>query len=210
DQTIRALSDQHSTPSEQLPDKLARLVQLLRARRCLFILDNFEAILQPDALSGTYRSGYADYGALLQRLSAGEHQSCLLLTSREKPSELSPLEGRTAPVRTLQLSGLDDNACRIILAAKDIAGTADDVGALARLYGGNPLALHLVAEPIQELFGGDVGAFLAAGNAFFNDVGKLLEQQLTRSTLLEQTLLYWLAIERELVPLATLLANLAE
>src|SRR5262249_48073320 len=157
-------------PPDLLSDKIARLIQLLRERRCLLILDNFEAILQPEALSGTYRSGYAEYGALLQALSERAHHSCVVLTSREKPAELSPLEGRTAPVRTLQLSGLDDNACRIILAAKDIAGTADDVGALARLYGGNPLALHLVAEPIQELFGGDVGAFLAAGDAFFNSI----------------------------------------
>jgi WD40 repeat protein len=37
------------------------------------------------------------------------------LTSREKPTELGPLEGRSAPVRTLLLSGLGDNACQIIL-----------------------------------------------------------------------------------------------
>jgi hypothetical protein len=210
DQTIRAVSDQHSTPPEQLGDKLALLVQLLRARRCLLILDNFEAILQPDALSGTYRSGYADYGALLHALIEREHHSCLLLTSREKPSELGPLQGRTAPVRTLPLAGLDDNACSLILAAKDIAGTADDIAALVRLYGGNPLALNLVAEPIQELFGGDVGAFLATGEAFVGGVGILLAQQLTRSTPLEHAIVYWLAVERELVPLAALLADLGE
>src|SRR5262249_18360552 len=73
-----------------------------------------------------------------------------------------------------------------------------------------PLALQLVAEPIRELFGSDVGAFLATGDAFFNGVGQLLEQQFARATPLEQTILYWLAVERELVPLAGLLANLGE
>jgi WD40 repeat protein/transcriptional regulator with XRE-family HTH domain len=210
DQAIRAVSDQHSTPPEQLPDKIALLIQLLRARRCLLILDNYEAIMQPGGLSGTYRSGYADYGALLRALSERAHQSCLVLTSREKPAELGLLESLTGPVRSLQLSGLDDSACQSLLAVKNIAATATDVSALARLYGGNPLALHLVAEPIRELFGSDVGAFLAAGDMFFNGVGKLLEQQFARSTPLEQTVLYWLAIERELVPASTLVANLGE
>jgi len=169
----------------------------------LVLFLNLESILQPGALSGTYRTGYAEYAALLHALGAREHQSCLLLTSREKPSELGPLEGRSAPVRTLQLTGLADDACNRILEAKEIVGTADVIGALARLYAGNPLALHLVAEPIQELFGGDVAAFLAAGHAFVGGVGKLLEQQFTRSTPLEQTLLYWLVVERELLPSAS-------
>ena len=30
---------------------------------------------------------------LLQRMGEGRHQSCLLVTSREKPKEVAPLEG---------------------------------------------------------------------------------------------------------------------
>ena len=210
DQTIRAVSDQQATPPDQVPDKIAQLVQLFRERRCLFILDNLEALLQPGALAGTYRTGYADYGSMLERLSQREHQSCLILTSREKPAELGPLEGRRMPVRTLLLSGLDDRACDMILKQRDIVATADDVGRLVHLYGGNPLALHLVTEPIRELFGSDVGAFLAAGDAFFNGLGKLMEQQCARTTPLEHDILYWLAIERELVSVSTLLAKLGE
>src|SRR5262249_49000789 len=144
DHTIRAISEQRATPPDLLSDKIALLVQLFRERRCLLILDNFESIMQPGALAGAYRSGYAEYGTLLHALSEREHRGCLLLTSREKPAELGLLEGRTAPVRTLQLSGLDDRTSRVILEAKDIVATAADVSALARLYGGNPLALQLV------------------------------------------------------------------
>jgi WD40 repeat protein/transcriptional regulator with XRE-family HTH domain len=210
DQTIRAVSDQQVTSPEQLPDKIALLIQLFRERRCLIILDNFEAILQPGTLTGTYRTGYGEYGSLLRALSERAHQSCLLLTSREKPSELGPQEGRSAPVRTMHLAGLDDSACQSILEAKEIVATATDLSALARLYGGNPLALALVAEPIRELFGGDVGAFLVAGDAFFNGVGKLLQAQFARSTPLEQAILRWLAVERELVPLSALLVDIGD
>ncbi|HEX5689075.1 MAG TPA: ATP-binding protein [Roseiflexaceae bacterium] len=49
DQTIRAISNQQATPPERQADKIAVLVQLFRERRCLLILDNVEAILQPGA-----------------------------------------------------------------------------------------------------------------------------------------------------------------
>jgi len=210
DQVIRTVSDQQVSPPEQLGDKIARLVQLLRERRCLLILDNFESLMEPAAPTGTYRTGYVEYRELIRALSEREHQSCLLLTSREKPSELVPHEGRAAPVRTLPLTGLDDQACHRILEARDITATAPSVSALVRLYGGNPLALQLVSEPVHELFGGDVAAFLALGDAFFNGVGHLLTQQFDRSTPLEQAILYWLAIARELLPLSALLAHLDE
>src|SRR3712207_7474261 len=59
-------------------------------------------------------------------------------------------------------------SCQHVLEAKDITGTTDEVTALAQLYGGNPLALQLVADPIRQLFGGDVAAFLALGDAFLD------------------------------------------
>ena len=207
DQIIRALAEQQRPPPDLLPDKIARLIELLRERRCLLILDNFEAVLQPGTLTGTYRSGYAGYGDLLRALSERSHQSCVIVTSREKPAELGAFEGRAGPVRALALAGLDNRACQIILEAKAMAGAASDLDALARLYSGNPLALALVTEPIRELFDGDVAAFLAAGDAFFNGVGALLGAQFARSTPLEQALLCWLAVEREFAPLGALLAD---
>jgi WD40 repeat protein/predicted ATPase/transcriptional regulator with XRE-family HTH domain len=199
-----------AAPPELVTDKVALLVQRFREQRCLLILDNFETVLEPGTLSGTYRDGYADYGGLLQALSAREHQSCLVLTSREKPIDLAPFEGLAAPVRTLVLGGLAAEHVHRLLEHKDVTGTATAIDELTHVFGGNPLALRLVAEPIHELFGGDVTAFLAAGNAFFHSVGALLAQQFARSTALEQVILYWLAVERELLPLSTLQARLSD
>jgi WD40 repeat protein/transcriptional regulator with XRE-family HTH domain len=209
DGLIRTISAQQLTPPERVPDKIAALVELLRGRRCLLILDNLEAIIQSGTPVGEYRAGYADYGTLIQHMGETAHLSCLLLTSREKPTELGPLEGRTTPVRSLVLAGLAERACQLILEEKNIVSTERDHIALARLYQGNPLALKLVSEPIRELFGGDVSLFLAAGDTFYNGVGKLLEQQFARLAPLEQVVLYWLAIERELIPIEALLADLS-
>jgi WD40 repeat protein/predicted ATPase/transcriptional regulator with XRE-family HTH domain len=207
DDIIRAVAVQHSSPPDLVSDKIALLVQLFRERRCLLILDNLESIMQSGALTGTYRTGYAGYGELLLALGERAHQSCLLLTSRERPAELGPLEGRNAPVRALQLHGLDGSACQIILATKDVIVTSAEMGVLAQTYGGNPLVLQLVAEPIRELFGGDVAAFLAAGDLFFNGVDQLLAQQIGRLSAIESDVLHWLAIGREPMDIAMLRAR---
>ncbi|MBE7550021.1 MAG: NACHT domain-containing protein [Anaerolineales bacterium] len=209
DDLIRAVSGQQATLPDTVPDKIALLVEWLRQRRCLLILDNLETTMQARMRAGDYRANYADYGRLIQRLGESAHQSCLLLTSREKPMELGPLEGRRSPVRTLVLRGLDESACYAVLEDHELSGVEADWATLAHLYGGNPLALKLVSEPIREIFGGDIAAFLQKGDAFFNGVGQLLEAQLARSTPLEQALLLWLAIARDLTPLDTLLADLA-
>lgn len=60
---------------------------------------------EPSKRGGYYRAGYEDYGELIQQMSEGLHQSCLILTSREKPKEISALESQDAPVRSLILRG---------------------------------------------------------------------------------------------------------
>src|SRR5262249_62036524 len=67
----------------------------------------FETLMAEGAQAGQFRDDFADYAALLQRLGESAHQSCAVLTSREKPAVLGPLEGRTAPVRSLLLQGVD-------------------------------------------------------------------------------------------------------
>ena len=87
-------------------NQVSRLIDYLRSCRCLLILDNAESILRSGAYTGYYQTGYEDYGELLRRIGEVSHQSCLVITSREKPRDLVPLEGATLPVRALQLSGL--------------------------------------------------------------------------------------------------------
>jgi len=221
DQLIHALAAQRAdaqSPAQMytasgtpphLSDKLALLVARLRQSRCLLILDNLETLMQPGSADAQYLAGYEGYGTLFKLLGETAHQSCLILTTRERPRELVALEGPRAPVRTMTVTGLSEDACRALLADQDLTGTATDAALLARRYGGNPLALRLVAEPIRALFSSDIAAFLSEGNLFFNGVGHLLAQQINRASALEQTLLTWLAIMREPVTLDELMRELA-
>ena len=61
------------------------LLEICQQYRCLIVLDNGESIFQAGAQVGQYRAGYEDYGDLFSTLGRMNHQSCLLLTSREKP-----------------------------------------------------------------------------------------------------------------------------
>ncbi len=195
-----------------LPDsvggKLSRLIELLKRSRCLVILDNFETVLQGGKRAGTYREGYEMYGELLKRVGEIAHQSCLVLTSREKPQEVGTMEGDRFPVRTLPLSGLDVAAGQYILNAKGLHGALDDREQLITHYRGNPLALKMAATSIQDLFAGDITQFLAQGTVAFNSIGNLLQQQCDRLSPLEQAIMNWLAINREPVTIADLQADL--
>ncbi len=200
-------------PLRDLPDslegRLRLLLEQLRARRVLLVLDNLETLLEEGTGTGRMRAGSQGYARLLQRIGESRHQSCLLLTSREKPAELVALEGRRSPVRALRLSGLDGQAGAQLLAEKEVAGSQHDRVRLVEVYRGNPLALKIVAQTIVELFGGEIAPFLEQGEVVFGGVRELLREQFDRLSVVEQTVLLWLAILREPVSLEELLAVLS-
>jgi len=108
---IKFISDQQQIDlPEDIEGQLSILMDYLRKSRTLLILDNGESILQAGDRTGQYRHGYEGYGKLLQRVGETRHQSCLLLTSREKPKEIARLEGNISPVHSLQLPGLEQMA----------------------------------------------------------------------------------------------------
>ncbi|MEL7314999.1 MAG: BTAD domain-containing putative transcriptional regulator, partial [Cyanobacteria bacterium J06559_3] len=162
----------------------------------LLIFDNLETILQGGERAGYFKPEYAAYGDLLQLLAETRHQSCVLLTSREKPTPIGNLEGVELPVRSLQLVG-SPAAAAALLNAKGLRGAAAEKQQLGERYSHSPLALKIVATSIQSLFDGDIALFLAEDTLVFNGLQRLLEQQFDRLTELEQTVMYWLAINRE-------------
>jgi WD40 repeat protein/DNA-binding SARP family transcriptional activator len=208
---LRTLSSQQLV---QLPTgldaQLELLINLLRERRCLLVLDNLESLLQ-GGVARRYRDGYADYGQLLQRVGQSRHRSCLLLTSREEPPELGRLAGEHEPARLFALEGLTTTAGKAILQDRGVEGIHErDVAALVSRYSGNALALKLVAETIRDLFAGDIQAFLQEETPIFDDIRAVLDEQFARLAPLEQQLLTWLAIEREPVSLAVLQSDLLQ
>ncbi len=191
------LSDQQDTQAE-----LGRLMHWLRACRCLLILDNVEAILQAGDAAGQYRPGYENYANLFRMLGEMAHPSCLLLTSREKPAEVAIFEG-IGPVHSLHLAGSPEVA-QVLIQTKGLAGSEYQKQELGRRYGYNPLALRIVTTSIQDLFDGEIGEFLDQDAVIFNSVRRLLDQQFERLSWLEQSIMYWLTINREWTTISSL------
>ena len=185
-------------------EQITLLIEYLRKSRCLLILDNFDTILQQGQLTGNYLEGYEPYGELLWRLGETSHQSCILLSSREKSPEIAALEGDGLPVRTLTLTGLGVVAGQSILALKGLSGSNRETRQLVERYGGNPLALKIAATSIRYLHGGKIAQFLADGITVFNGISNLLEKQFQRLSTLEQQVMYWLAISHEKISLTKL------
>ncbi|MCG8365818.1 MAG: NB-ARC domain-containing protein, partial [Pseudanabaenales cyanobacterium] len=185
------LSQQQETEAQK-----GKLLQCLRNSRCLVILDNLEAILQAGEQAGQYRPGYEEYGELLRLVGETAHQSCLLFTSREKPAELATFEGIELSVRSLQLSG-SGKASLALIRTSGLVGSEQQQQQLCDRYSCNPLALKIVATSIQDVFSGYIATFLAEDITVFNSIQRLLEQQFERLSPLEQTIMYWLAINRE-------------
>jgi WD40 repeat protein len=204
----------------ELPDddnsKILRLINILRKHRCLVILDKVEAVLRSGAgrayeRAGEYEEGYEKYGYFFKKVAEAGHESCLLLTSREKPKQVAMLEGKNLPVKVLHLVGLNLEESKAMLKAKGFSCSDTQLKELVQRYSGNPLALKMVATTVYELFSNNIVEFLEQINqesAIYGDIRSLLDQQFNRLSELEKQLMYWLAIHREYVSLTELRANL--
>lgn len=196
-----------------LNEKFSVVMQYLRSRRCLLILDNAETILDSEQV-GQWRKGYEAYGQLLRTIGETPHKSCLLLTSREKPREIALQEGEQGVVRSLRLSGLSPDDGRAIFRQKgEFTGSEAEWDTLICHYGGNPLALKMVAAATQELFNGSIAGILAyvgRGVLVFEDIRDLLDRQFNRLSKSEQKTLFWFTVHREPVSLAEISENVVD
>jgi len=199
---VAFLSNQQSGVSASLDGQISQLMGCLRASRCLLVLDNGESILSSDQRAGSYRKGYETYGQVFRCIGETHHQSCLVLTSREKVRELNTKEG--TKIRSLRLVGLGTEAGQALIREKGFSVSVDEEQSLIDHYAGNPLALKIVATTIQELFGGNVAQFLEQGTVVFGDISDLLDQQFERLSALEKQIMRWLAIQREWMSLPEL------
>lgn len=174
-----------------LSSRFFDLIHYMTQHRLILVCEDVQLILQSGELAGHYEPEFEHYGELFRYIAETPHQSCVLLTSWEKPLEVSMLEGEARPVRSLNLQGMGDDA-RHILAEKKLHNP-ELWNELLICYRGNPLALTIIATTIQELFGGRVEDFLSQSTLFLGDFTYLLHQQFNRLSRLERKVMSWLA-----------------
>ena len=194
-------NDGETNLPESLDEKISRLIQYLREHRCLLVFDNMETILKGcDRTNsfcnclGHYCEGYEGYGELLKRLGETLHQSCVVLTSREKPQEIGLLEGENLAVRSLQVKGLPAaEAQKILMGNGCFSESLTDYQQVIEFYVGNPLALKIVSRTIQNLFAGNLSEFLKQKPGVFGHIRELLDGHFDRLSDPEKEIINWLS-----------------
>ena len=196
------------TTTEQ---RLDLLLTLLRQHRCLLILDNFESVMGID--SRTYQPGCDAYGQLLQLVADVPHRSCIVLTSREIPTEIMEAATPSGTVRKLQIKGIDvDSAkdfCNAELQGNRVRGSNEDWKAVCKHYDGNPLALKLMCRHVVEQYSGNLKPFVGKGIGSLGRLNALLRWHIDRLGRREMEFVSWLAISQEPIELHKLYESLS-
>ena len=138
-----------------------RLLECLRSQKCLIVLDCLDKTMVGGELCGSYSSEHQDYAHFIKYIGQTIHNSCLLLITREKPKEISFIEGKSEPLRSLNLTRLSSQAAREMLSASDLLGTQTEQKQLIDRFHGHPLTLQLVAKEIHHTCDRQIALFLA-------------------------------------------------
>lgn len=186
--------------NKKLPDnidaRISLLISYFKSSRCLLILDNAETMLENiSCKEGTsHNKSYAIYHKFLKLIAETSHQSCLLLTSREKPTCTRPMEGEKLPVRVLHLKGLQlKNVQQMCKVKCSLYGSDSEWERIIEYYGGNPLALSIVCTTIQQLFDGKISEFIKQNIFVYGEIRDLLQQHFDSLSDIEKLIIYWLS-----------------
>ena len=145
---------------ESLPtinDKLKQLFDILTNKRCLIILDDLQNIFIPTQFAGKYQPEYQDYQTLFKMITEINHQSHVILISQEQCPEMECLDEELYPIKSLELSGLDNPEILNNTGLKN----EDSWLKLIKLYEGNLLYLKSISILINKNYDGEVADFLA-------------------------------------------------
>ena len=203
-----------------VPDTLGGQIELLiaslRQDRCLLIFDNVESILAGQVQCGQYLADYDGYDRLFRAIGELPHQSCAILTSREKPHTIARLEiVNPQLVKSLSIDGMEPKAAHEFVRSHGCPELPDWMWQEVHAhYDGNPLALKIATIAAVEMTGGgekmlELYPLMKSGKLKFQNIDDTLSRQFDRLSESEQQLVYWLAIEREPITGKELRANLA-
>ncbi|MBD0336446.1 MAG: hypothetical protein ICV62_13230 [Cyanobacteria bacterium Co-bin13] len=178
-------------------------------RRCLLIVDNGEVLFEPNQLAGTFRQDCLAYQDFLERVARFVHQSCVFWISRERPKEFAALQGRL--VQAWELGELSAAEARDFLTAQGWAGAAPEAWqTLVERYSGSPQLLKSLTPHLQVIHGGNLSRFLEDEVSLPDLERRSLMEIVSRLSLPERSLLYWLALAQEPVALRELSSSMVQ
>ncbi|MDJ1175154.1 AAA family ATPase [Roseofilum capinflatum] len=155
-----------------LDEQINQVFELLSNQRCLLVLDDVQNLFIPGQFAGQYKPEYTEYRTFFQMMAEVSHQSCLILISQEKFSEMISLDAQLYPIQSLELGGLNTDAVEFL--QYQGLPPEEKLLDLSNLYHGHPLYLHSISSLIKEVFSGHVNEFIAEESLIFTEEIKLL------------------------------------
>ena len=201
------LADHQRIAPEPDHARIDVLLELMRAERCLLVLDNLEVLIEPGHTDGRFRPESQAYEDFLQAAATRGHQSCVLVTSRDVPPSLVQ-----SGAEVVELAGLGVDEAKSLLREAWLEGDERAWSDLVERYGGNPLALQLVADSIRQLFDGDIGTFTeqVPTGTLVGSIRRLLDSEFQRLSPIEIDVARLLALNREPMTFAEISTQLAQ
>ncbi|MEC4806790.1 MAG: NACHT domain-containing protein [Jaaginema sp. PMC 1079.18] len=195
---INAIAPHTELPSTEL-ERLTLLMNLLRSRRCLLVLDDFDGLFQTQEFAGTYQPQHQIYAQLLEHLASERHQSCCLLLSREQPKEVAFLAAsRPQAVLELRLAGLEYETALQLPELQYLQGEEKQRQQFVKFYVSNTLVLKRTASLVNAVCQGDLQQFCQRRTYVLSNIREFLENQFQRLHQSEQEFLYSLVLVERL------------
>jgi NACHT domain len=210
---LQLFSEDATGIGQSLESKIHHLLGWFRRHRCLLILDDFDSVLQGSSSIGAYGSHHEGYGLLLRYLADAQHQSCLVITTREKPQGLLQREGDTLSVRSLRVRGIDYQAVERIFRDRGYLGVeSEDYVVILNYFGGNPLLIKIFASSLRIMMGGNLKEFMPLirqGICPVSEIMDVLQRQTLNLSQVQKQILYCLALHADQLTLIDLVTHCA-
>ncbi|CDM92457.1 MAG: NB-ARC domain-containing protein [Limnospira maxima] len=163
---------------------------ILRAKKCLIILDDVQEIFNLGVFSGQYKTEHQGYQDLFRRIAETSHQSHFILLSQESSPDMLGYNDDFAIAKFLQLQGLKSINFLSDRGLKD----KESWSKLIHLYEGHPGYLKDIAQLIKDIFAGKVSDFLAEPEIILTvEINRNLAVMLQRLSVIEQQILMQLS-----------------
>lgn len=170
-----------------IDDKLKLLFNIFREHKCLIVLDDIHNIFAERQFSGHYQTAYQSYQNFFTLIAEIEHQSHVILISREKCSEMDYVDDELYSIRFLELMGL-----RNIRFFNKTSVNQDLCFQIIDLHEGNPFYLKEISLLIKDVFDNQLEEFFSLVMnehtlpIITNTMCSYLEQLLNRLAPIEQ------------------------
>ncbi|MEM7714065.1 MAG: ATP-binding protein [Cyanobacteria bacterium P01_A01_bin.68] len=177
---IDPVYEEFSALPENVHSRITFLIQLIRRKPCLIVLDDF-SFPEPDA----------EYQSFLQRLVEEQHQSCFIFTSRGVQDGVKRLM-QSRGMGHLKLEGLNNDAAAQLLSAYGLE-KKQEFDSLISKYRGNPSELMALADRITNLYGCEKTFFQNPTTLISNKFESMLDDMFGgRLTQLQQQILTYI------------------